>query len=71
MATFGNTETPTHVGACQLYGKANAPTADSGWGGGVVAMPLLALAVLGYQVVVTVLKVVNRERPAAHEGTPA
>lgn len=60
MDTIGLTETPTHVGARQLHGKEASPAAESGWAGGVFTTPLLALAVVGYQVVVTILKLANR-----------
>ena len=43
----------------------NPPTAAA-WADGLFVIPLLWLAVIGYQALVLMLKVVNRERPAPH-----
>jgi hypothetical protein len=56
MPTTGFDPTPDQTGA---VGRTGASRADG------VLVPLLWLAVLGYQAVVLMLKVVNRERPTA------
>lgn len=64
MHTIDLIET-ARTGEREVQAKAPpASTAEPNPAGGPLAVPLLAVAVLGYQLAVTLLKVVNRERPA-------
>lgn len=65
MPTIGFVPTPSPDAERDPPNRANGvgpPVAA--WADGVFVFPLLWLAVMGYQAVVLMLKVLNRERPS-------